>query len=138
VYYYSSSWCPISGGLGSISDAVGSALQTLSARAVGDSELTPFPRVVPAPADVLPEQDVPRGPSFEYNGGPVNPVPMPGAGPEPMKQRPATVPLEGRSVSAPPRTPRPAHPAYGEPVRMPAVEGKVFLTGSPRPSNVVR
>jgi hypothetical protein len=69
----------------------------------------------PAPGVVPPMQE-PNG-TFDYNGGPQKPVPLPGANPAPAKAPPrSTVPLEGRLVSVPAPAPpsRFAYPAYGE------------------------
>jgi hypothetical protein len=61
-----------------------------------------------------PAPDAANG-SYPYNGGPVNPVPMPKAKPDADKVTPPapTVPMDGRAVSLPVK-PKYTYPAYGE------------------------
>lgn len=58
--------------------------------------------------------------TFPYDGGPAQPVPLPGVKPAPMldQKRPA-LPLEGRLVSLPAVKSSPAFPAYGETMKLP-------------------
>jgi hypothetical protein len=55
-------------------------------------------------------------PTYPYNGGPQNPVPMPDARPATPQSAPPrpTVPLEGRAVSLPREQHKYTYPAYGE------------------------
>jgi hypothetical protein len=71
---------------------------------------TPVPSVAQPSQPVAPAQPG----TFDYDGGPSQPVPMPSAEPAPMSG-PPTVPLEGRPVSLPVQNaPRYRYPAYGE------------------------
>jgi hypothetical protein len=77
----------------------------------------PSAEALPAPKP-LPQ---PQG-TYPYDGGPRVPVPMPKTDPAPMAAPPATVPLEGRSVSLPARPAKLSYPAYGEqPIRPTAI-----------------
>jgi len=75
------------------------------------------PNYPPAPIQGRP---IPADGTFDYDGGPRLPVPMPKAEPAPMNTHP-TVPLDGRPVSLPLRsTPtKYYYPAYGEQPRSP-------------------
>ena len=66
---------------------------------------------IPAPRRSRPAQ--PDG-TFQYDGGPTSPVPMPQAGPEPSRTSPRTIVPEGRVVSLPAKTPKYSYAAYGE------------------------
>ncbi len=73
-----------------------------------------YPQPAPTPGR-------PADGTFDYDGGPRVPVPLPKAEPAPMNPQP-TVPLDGRPVSLPVRsTPvKYYYPAYGEQPRKPA------------------
>jgi len=74
----------------------------------------PLTTPVPTPRPYGPTQQTPVQPqfvqppvqngTFPYNGGPVNPVPLPGDPPLPTKDPRGTVPLEGKLVSLPRET----------------------------------
>jgi hypothetical protein len=56
-----------------------------------------------------------NSPTYPYDGGPQNPVPLPKSGREAIPAPTPTVPLDGRAVSIPARpAPKFAYPAYGE------------------------
>src|SRR5262249_52734937 len=76
----------------------------------GTNGRVPSAEPVPAPRPVAPSQG-----TFPYDGGPRVPVPMPKSEPAPTAAPPATVPLEGRSVSLPGKPAKLSYPAYGEP-----------------------
>jgi hypothetical protein len=74
----------------------------------------------PAPTPIPAPKKVPNDGTFPYDGGPSNPVPIPKIedDKQPLKTPPLLVPLEGRPVSIPTTTAKPAtkitYPAYGE------------------------
>lgn len=73
----------------------------------------PFPRSEPSKSATIPQQPSQTG-TFDYDGGPKSPVPMPGLNPIPMKSKP-TQALEGIPVSYEiSRTAKYRYPAYGE------------------------
>jgi hypothetical protein len=72
--------------------------------------------------------------TYPYNGGPVNPVPMPlaPASSRPMESQPApkTLPLEGLPISLPGTTAvskKYTYPAYGEPARTAFAEDRITV-----------
>jgi hypothetical protein len=67
--------------------------------------------VIPAPRPVKPGQ--PNG-TYQYDGGPANPVPMPRAEPAPSRAAPRTIVPEGRVVSFESKAPKYSYSAYGE------------------------
>jgi hypothetical protein len=69
----------------------------------------------PAPGSTTPSNPAPQ-PTYPYDGGPSNPVPMPGTQPATPQSAPppVSVPLEGRPVSLPGHLPKHTYPAYGE------------------------
>jgi len=130
-YYYYSAPCytpyvyfSISGGV----DALVSNALLNGSPAIGNGRPTAQPFSMPslkpqAPATPPspPLSAIPPGGTFQYDGGPANPVPMPRSDPKPDSKPttvPAvpTVPFEGRPVSlpAPVRPVRLAYPAYGD------------------------
>jgi len=119
--YYPSyySYCPIgSAGLSAatFSLRIGPVVTQLQTRPM---PYAPVPLTPAQPNDGSPTP-MPNDGTFDYDGGPRAPVPMPKAEPVPMNTQP-TVPLEGRPVSLPDRsTPKYTYPAYGEQPRNPA------------------
>jgi len=85
---------------------------TLPAPSVRQYPSTPSQPSLPRPADG----------TFDYDGGPKAPVPMPQTQPAPPMNTQPSVPLEGRPVSLQVRStaPRYTYPAYGEVPRVPA------------------
>jgi hypothetical protein len=83
----------------------------------------PLPLSLGQPTLPAPNQNPGLSPNpgtFEYDGGPRAPVPLPRAEPTPMNPQPS-LPLDGRPVSLPLRaTPKYTYPAYGELPRTPA------------------
>lgn len=81
----------------------------------GSERPTPYLPSDPQPAP----RPLPNDGTFDYDGGPRSPVPLPKA--DQPNNKPPTVPLEGRPVSLPGRsTPKYTYPAYGEVPRPPA------------------
>jgi hypothetical protein len=76
------------------------------------------PRIAaPAPTETLlpaPRPMPKEGGTYQYDGGPANPVPMPPADPAPSRLRPAPVVPEGRTVSLQAAAPKYQYAAYGE------------------------
>jgi hypothetical protein len=66
-----------------------------------------------APAQASPQPQPSQG-NYPYDGGPANPVPLPGTEPKPATPPQPTVPLEGRVVSLPSKPGKYVYPAYGE------------------------
>jgi len=139
-YGYPSYWygnygfCPIGGA----SPALASTTFSLELGSGGlEAQLQPVPAPsvqpvpngsAPSPAPSTPARPAPNEGTFEYDGGPRTPVPIPRGEPSappaprtdpaPMNLQPA-VPLEGRPVSIQTQTtvrtgPRYTYPAYGE------------------------
>jgi hypothetical protein len=61
----------------------------------------------------VPQQSQQNG-TYQYDGGPSNPVPMPKTEPRPTTPTQPSVPLEGRVVSLPSKPGKYVYPAYGE------------------------
>jgi hypothetical protein len=78
---------------------------TRTPRQVAPAESEP----IPAPRPAQPKRD---DGTFQYDGGPSNPVPMPQAEPAPSRTTPV-IP-EGRVVSRSAESPKYSYPAYGE------------------------
>ena len=109
--YYSPYYCPISMNVDVSS----------SAAVPGGTYVPPLPRMDPLPQTTTPMQPLPQGkPSdgtYQYDGGPSNPVPLPQDGAQPQKNpNKGFVPGEGRLVSLPLGSPTPkySYPAYGD------------------------
>ena len=106
AYYNPYYYCPISspGSVMPYATSVGAS--------VNFTVMRPAPDSLPAPT---PLPGAASDGTYPYDGGPLNPVPMPSSQPAPKAQ--PTVPLEGRPVSLP--APEKAekkytYPAYGE------------------------
>jgi hypothetical protein len=69
----------------------------------------------PSSQPSVPQQSQQNG-TYQYDGGPSNPVPMPKTEPRPTTPTQPSVPLEGRVVSLPSKPGKYVYPAYGEPV----------------------
>jgi hypothetical protein len=80
-------------------------------------EAPPESEQIPAPKPAKPNG---REGTFEYDGGPANPVPMPQAEPAPNRTAPA-IP-EGRVVSITTKSPKYSYSAYGEKASRPTEE----------------
>jgi len=106
-------------------DSPGFATTTFSLQLGPTASIQGFPSgSAPYPAPSTPVQPGPNNGTFEYDGGPRSPVPIPRGessnpptDPAPRNVQPP-VPLEGRAVSIPAPAVRPAprytYPAYGE------------------------
>jgi hypothetical protein len=82
---------------------------------------------VPAP---IPTRPIPADGTFDYDGGPRAPVPLPRIDPVPMRSQP-TVPLDGRPVSLPLQaTPKYTYSAYGEQPRSPVPADRTIPVSS--------
>ena len=101
-YYSPYYWCPIGDSAPAMPYAA-SAQPIYTVLRSGDSAP---PALLPYPKPYV-DNAVP-GATYPYDGGPQNPVPMPGAQPQ------RTVPLEGKAVSLPRSEPKYTYPAYGE------------------------
>jgi hypothetical protein len=82
--------------------------------------------------DTLP-MPTPGNGTYDYDGGPVNPVPLPKAAPAPTAVPPAAAPVPAtREVSVPQRQPaRYSYAAYGEQTRPAAAPAaRTYLTNA--------
>jgi hypothetical protein len=76
---------------------------------------TGYGQSAPGGAEVIPApRAVPKDGTFQYDGGPANPVPMPKAEPAPNRAAPRTIVPEGRVVSFESKAPKYSYSAYGE------------------------
>lgn len=117
IYSSSSARVPVVVSGGSAADIAAAVLRALAARNGAAGDLTYAPPAAPSQQIAPSASTAPSQPNrtYMYDGGPRNPVPMPRDEVLPQGAVPATVPLEGRSVSLPRRpTPRPVFAAYGE------------------------
>jgi hypothetical protein len=88
----------------------------------------PAEESIPAPRPAMPK---PNPGTFQYDGGPANPVPMPQA--EPAPTRTAPVIPEGRVVSiTTSKTPKYSYSAYGETAASKTVVEKQQLAAKPK------
>lgn len=128
--YYSSFWpCRTSAAVVVNTPSFNLALQRYQAQSLANEQALAAPRAVPQNAYSVPgtaprQQVVPNDSTYQYNGGPTNPVPMPQAQPEavPAPNPNLSVPLEGRTVSLPSAQKQPSkyrYAAYGEVPGMP-------------------
>jgi hypothetical protein len=68
-----------------------------------------------SPEETIPApQPAPKGGTYQYDGGPANPVPMPKPEPAPTRKASPTLPSDARLVSIPAKTPKYSYAAYGE------------------------
>jgi hypothetical protein len=89
-----------------------------------------------APAAMTPipnQNEVPDNGTYEYDGGPAEPVPLPKVRPGPTSAPAAYGAVPLRQVSRPQtQAPRFAYPAYGEPARPSTnTPERAYLTGNP-------
>lgn len=113
VYYSPYYYCPISYGAPSMPYAPAAQFDVTVLRPYANGTTAPaLSPVSPQPYVTMPAIEG----SYPYDGGPVSPVPLPGARPTTPSSSPppATVPLEGRAVSLPSTSPKFTYPAYGE------------------------
>lgn len=132
--YYSSFWpCRANASVIVNTSNFNLALQRYQGQALANDQALVNPRVVsPSNSYAVPgvaprQQYAPADSTYQYNGGPSNPVPMPQqtqpeAVPAPNPNPNISVPLEGRTVSLPGARKQPSkyqYAAYGETPAMP-------------------
>jgi hypothetical protein len=132
VYYSPYYWCPISDSSPAMPYAAstGTSYTVLRPEPATPPTLMPFPK--PYADSTMPTPTNPG--TYPYDGGPRNPVPMPGAQPV-APQR--TVPLEGKAVSLPRTESKYTYPAYGE-SRPAFAEDRVIAVTAPSSSSAAR
>jgi len=120
-FYYSSPWCSPIGLSGRVAATLEVPLPMPNQLPPATQQQFPSTQQPPLAPELQPMQPVePRQPvpgTYDYDGGPQNPVPLPRNGvqenPTRVLPRP-TVPLEGRPVSLPAKNAKYSYPAYGE------------------------
>jgi hypothetical protein len=115
VVYAAPYVCPIGGTFRLVTPVVSLSVNP-AARPVVDLSINPVPLPPAGPVETAPApRAVPGGdPTFPYDGGPANPVPLPRTEAGPTAAPPPTIPLEGRPVSLTTKPAKLTYPAYGE------------------------